>query len=124
MNPNLTFQNVEAEVRRLARKEPERVYRPPAGMSCRYLHTDPNNEDAWIGGCIFGHAFLNLGIEPEVILRWEGNTCEALIEVFGISMTDRQKMWATGLQSLQDADAPWGQCILQADNLYPLENEQ
>lgn len=116
--PKITFEQLEAEVRRLAEERPDYIYhRPdPSNPSCYYRNPDGTP------GCIFGQAFEALGYE---ILpgRGPGGVVGAVAYVLfalDIETTSAQALWAGAVQMKQDAHTRWGEAVAAADVTYPL----
>ena len=105
-----TFKELENEVRKLAKENPDYVY--PRVRKCMY---NPDKEQP---GCIFGQALARLGISGLP----EGNTISTLIEVRKVSITeftDRDLAWARDVQIAQDSGKTWSLAIKRADNIGP-----
>jgi len=115
----ITFEQLATEVRRIIAENPDFVYqRPGDGRWCLYLHYEDREPTG--GGCVFGRAFLNLGLTYEDIMPCERKYVVAAFRALGIETNQLQSGWATLLQERQDQAQPWGECLRYADTECPL----
>lgn len=107
---------LEAEVRRLAADDPNRV------VDCKYTFT---TEDGAVEPlCIFGHALVALGVPVRDLVPWD----DASFNAPGVAnqITDvvpaiapavvGEDSWFSKVQEIQDADQPWGDAVRWADD--------
>lgn len=66
----VTFRQVCEEVVRLADESPDYVYPSVGGGGCYYSYGDTPD----CKGCIFGQAFQNLGLDKEVLSKFDAAT--------------------------------------------------
>ena len=115
---DVTYEDVEHEVRRLAAERPDHVYKSPYDYiteedgefvpgACRYQH------GKGIPGCIFGHAFLNL--ELPLTDEDEGTTAYEVLESMGFALSDSQALWTGDVQDKQDSGFTWADAVRAAD---------
>lgn len=115
---DVTYEDVEYEVRRLAAERPDHVYESPYNHSnaeedelelgsCRYQHGEG------IPGCLFGHAFLNLGLH--LTDEDEGKAAYEVLERMRIGLTDDQALWVGDVQAKQDSGFTWANAVRAAD---------
>lgn len=116
----ITFKQLETEVRRLAKENPDYIY-PAASSgedfspSCFYMATDD------YPACIFGQALSNLGV---VLNReYENNDIEVVMHRIGITITASEARWACRVQHYQDRGRIWGVAIASADSEVSLTGE-
>lgn len=115
---SITYEQVKAEVIRLATERPDFVYPPDAegtGRTCFYR--DYTTEDGK-PPCIWGQAFINLG-QP-VPERLEQEPISVVFYVmFG---EDRPFLgdieWATRVQKSQDSGHSWGVAVSSAEKAF------
>ena len=109
---SLTAKDIENEVRKIAAADPYYIYDDfdeDEGY-CRYI----NNGE---GSCIVGKALVNLDIDPETIIRLEGNPAsEVVAELLGPG-EQASLEWLDTVQCEQDNGTPWGEAVLIADEL-------
>ncbi|MEU9871085.1 hypothetical protein AB0C87_24860 [Actinomadura sp. NPDC048021] len=111
---DITFKDIEAEVRKLAAERPDFEY--PEG-SCYYNpSTFPRKPS-----CLFGQAFINLG-EP-VPESYENIPITTVMRRLGIRFTEQEGYWAGTVQNQQDGSHPWGKAIALGDKWHPLHEE-
>lgn len=113
---DFTFEQLEAEVRRLAEEKPDFVYpyiEVDNTISCYYR---PINGRC---ACIFGRAYLNLGYEfPEAFeIETSSLSIASLLKLtMRVQPTEEQLMWAIDLQGQQDCGTyTWSECVAHAD---------
>lgn len=116
---------LEAEVRRIAREDPEHIYEPPPetideygamrGGDCSYLPDDNNPQ-----GCLIGAALRAVGVTPTE--DFEGNAANQVIEdiLATIEVTIEGRFedkveWFRLVQSAQDEGTAWGKAVEHAD---------
>ncbi|MEU9871082.1 hypothetical protein AB0C87_24845 [Actinomadura sp. NPDC048021] len=107
----ITFQQIEAEVRRLADEKPEFVYKSYEG-ACFYNPAE--REGKQYGACIFGQAFKNLDFEVKE--DYEYKSIGTLLELLDVETTLGEFMWAGAVQRLQDGGTAWGEAVSLADS--------
>lgn len=112
----VTFEQLEAEVRRLAAENPDHVYvRPEPGSRCYYRSPDDTP------GCIFGQAMEALGFAiPPGDGKFAGSIDGVMCNILGIAPTFDQEGWARAVQGVQDIGDTWASAVARADRLYPL----
>lgn len=87
----------------LAEASPDFVY-TDAGSGCVYVEEDVNGE--LVGSCLFGQAFLALGVDPATLVEDNNTGIEALL---GIDIA------TTGFgsaQGCQDVGIAWGSEVI------------
>lgn len=102
---------LKAEVIRIAKENPNTVYTSKRDDGeCRYIEEDGTP------GCIYGNAFLNLGVPPEVIERHEGYGIDKVLSGKHYwerndnpLMSEMRALWE--VQSEQDVGRPWGEAV-------------
>jgi hypothetical protein len=117
----LTFAQVEAEVRRIIGEDPEHVYRQGEssqnGTTCYYSDRTPGAVER----CIFGAALHNLGVDDDILMGNEGEPIQNILGFnLDVSFTNRQSIWMSSLQSDQDESTSWGEALTEADHAHPL----
>lgn len=105
----ITWEQLEAEVRRLAAERP--AYRYPKyspGGVC-YYQTEGKER------CIFGEALGNLGVEVPAAM--ENSGASSVLAALGVVETpyDHQADWADRVQDSQDAGIRWADAVSAAD---------
>jgi hypothetical protein len=106
----LTFEAVEAEVRRLVAESPEFVYPRANDGGCVY------NANDTLPACLFGQAFQNLGHPVPDDL--EDKSIDAVLSrFFGLDGDDNNSIWACLVQARQDRDVPWDEALKAADEV-------
>jgi hypothetical protein len=111
----ITFSQIETEIRRLAAEKPDFIYKVPEGRgSCVYL---PDDKQA---GCIFGQAFIALGI---VVPTHENSVGIGTLFAESGLFTPDQILWLSRVQGAQDVTIPWGQAVKDADERKPAPYE-
>jgi len=130
-----------AEVRRLAAEKPDYVYEQPERASldgefygvesvfdlntCLYVHKPADSAEA-TPGCLFGHAFLNLGYTVDQVKRCDRDldASEAIRTLVGdgdlgtSEEIERKLSWANSAQSGQDGGATWEGAVAHADEFW------
>jgi hypothetical protein len=126
--PTITWEQIEAEVRRLAAERPDFVYvRPETEPRCMYWHEAANEP-----GCIFGHALYTLGVPVDRLVAfdhmpqqatspgypddWYSEGITNVVKALGVNVTDEQEGWAKVLQERQDSGDTWGAAIEFTDD--------
>ena len=107
----ITAKDVENEVRELAYEHRYYIYDDfnERGL-CRYINQGQ-------GSCLVGKALVNLDIDPETIIRLEGNPAsEVVAELLGPG-EQASLEWLDTVQCEQDNGTPWGEAVLIADEL-------
>lgn len=112
----ITFEDIETEVRRLVCKSPDFKYERSRDYGCFYNPTVRNGKQ--YGSCLFGQAFINLG-EP-VPVGCDGDYIGSVFEDMNIDVTEEQRDWAYRAQLKQDEGMPWREALAEADAAYPL----
>jgi len=107
---DLTKEEVEAEVLRLGRENPDYVYQTDGRSNCFY---HKSNVDEECNGCIFGQAFQNLGVSREWLAEntlLGGNSIS--IEDLWEEYHDEESPDSWGIiQNEQDLEKRWGECV-------------
>lgn len=127
----LTIEQVARKAVELADAKPGFVYDTPKFFDeeeqeefegdCQYLHHEDNGV---LPGCLYGHAFLELGLPVEKVATFENNDVLAALQDLGL-VTNRSEYTdecASGaIESLpaaileaqrrQDASRPWGEAV-------------
>jgi hypothetical protein len=108
---NVTAKQLISEVRRLAADNPDFIYPDfgagPNEPKCLYVPDDRQP------GCIFGQAFINLGIQIPKSLDRDGINVH--LERLGIEATRAQRTWCSTVQTEQDTRLTWGHGVKEAD---------
>lgn len=104
---------VISEIRKIARLNPEIVYRRdifnPSDDNCQYV-VDGR------GACIVGRALVNLGIVPERLHEFEGMKAKDVLVRLGVSQDHSdQTEWVDRVQFHQDHSASWRIAVEKAD---------
>lgn len=108
-----TIDELISEVCRLAAERPDFVYeRPVEGSECQYIHEGDEP------GCIFGHALLNLGVDPDKLRR--SVAIHTVLQRLGVDATADQLDWCLVAQSAQDTGEPWAVAVRNANQNFPL----
>jgi hypothetical protein len=116
-----------AQTREIAAAQPKKVYQRldvfgdhnDAQPNCVYIEKMPGGQ--LIPSCIFGHAFVNLGVDPEILEdgNFEDDTSiSTVLEALGYEVdvyTDKRVSWMRLVQNRQDAGVPWGTAVSKAD---------
>lgn len=111
MNMTPTVKDVENEVRELAYERRYYIYDDfNESGGCQYI----NNGQ---GSCIVGKALVNLDIDPEEIIRLEGNPASTVVSELVDSGWQASLDWLDNVQIEQDNGTPWGEAVLIADEL-------
>jgi len=140
--PEVTYDQIEEQVRALAEKYPEYVYKPPIRdnvwqpIACSYLLRADTADDAVVPpeltdcGCIFGGAFKNLGFTPNQLLELDktearvdeetGNEygdseISTVLDRLEIPVSGDEQRWAAIVQSKQDQGFTWVEAVRNAD---------
>lgn len=104
------FEDVEREVRELAKQFPNTVYTAP--NVCSYLRGPAGPGE----GCVFGQALAKLGVSPDFLKGYEGITIGTLLnEALASTPLIEQYDWANIVQGSQDFGTPWGSAVARAD---------
>ncbi len=99
------------EVKRLAAESPDNVYNPN-GAGCSYTLGDNTNGSR---GCIVGQALKALGVDLAALREGIIEVC--LNRIPHESDVDNGILWLAGVQGCQDSRNPWGEAVLNNDNL-------
>lgn len=116
---DLTFEQLEAEVRRLAGERPDFIYNRTTGgfwngnAACVYNATEDRE------GCIFGQALTRLGRPvPEGL---EHVSIRAILEhASNMYLTTAQGKWTQAVQGSQDTGLSWSEAVERADRIHPI----
>lgn len=84
---------------------PDYVYEPPQG-SCVNLVKD--GEDKWVGSCMVGRAFIELGLEPDS--EWAEGSFGYVAHEYAretLKFTEEARWVLSTAQNLQDGKMPW-----------------
>lgn len=104
-------------VREIAERSPSYVYPvPPRG--CSYTHFK-DGDPTW--PCIFGQAFLELGVEESELQVYNDGVAKSITAILrfqGIKRTKQQELWCGSVQGDQDTGRMWGRAIENADQDY------
>lgn len=113
MTTDVTINQLIAKVREIAAKRPDFVYEvPDGGDVCQYVHEDGEP------GCIFGHAFTALGVEPDQLAKLDGvGVITGVLDKLEIEHTEEERAWCAMVQSLQDTGDPWGEAVSESNAL-------
>jgi hypothetical protein len=120
----ITQYDVVQEVRKIAAERPDFIYRKPQyksngvlvdSASCMYINS-PEGEEP-IPGCIFGHALLNLGVEPDRIRKYEGAIASSIVRnlLREATVDVLNADWMNKVQDAQDDGVAWGDAVASAD---------
>lgn len=122
-----TLDALIAETRKIAAAQPKKVYQRldvfgdhnDAAPNCVYVEQMPGGQ--LIPSCILGHAFVNLGVDPN-LLKVENfeddSSIDAVLEGLGYEVNiyaDKRAVWLRRVQNRQDAGVPWGTAVSKAD---------
>jgi len=113
---NVTFDELAAEVKRLAAERPHFTY-PDSTGGCTYVD-ETEDLGYYSPPCLFGQSLLNLGI-PDVVLRGEGNRIRTVMQLVGITFKPQEGNWASMVQSEQDSGVSWGEVIAGCESYFP-----
>ena len=106
---DLTVEQVETELRRLAAAQPDFVYNDTGRtVKCSYIHgiiEGPENK-----GCIFGQALQNLGVPAE-----ELREPDPIRPLWNDLNSEKCPLSWGSVQSEQDHGASWGEAIKELD---------
>lgn len=119
---DVTFADVQREVRRLAAENPDFIYAPAPGRTCNYVR--PNGEGGWEGDCLWGQAFIECGITPVELLPFGEVRIGAAFDRLGIAAAEGEIGWARIAQRTQDCSGTWGDAIKLADAQFPLNEAE
>lgn len=118
---SFTFEDLEREVRALARANPDYVtgvddrVGAVVDVACTYVKTDSSDS------CIFGRALLALGVSESFLQCLEGENILNVLRVLGVPADAKQSRWAAILQASQDVRKTWGWAMLHADRVGAAE---
>lgn len=111
MPMTITAKDIENEVREIAAAHPDYIYDDfDEEQRCRYINNGK-------GSCIVGKALVNLGINPEEIIRLEGSPANLAVSELVDPGEEASLYWLDYVQSEQDNEIPWGEAVLIADEL-------
>lgn len=104
-----------AEVRRLAKEQPDFIYERSFGsFFCKYT------SGANCSGCIFGQAVMNLWPDSLNTLKAVDDSnnfgIKGLFQQLSIEATRDEIHWCMNVQDYQDKKINWGCCVIRADN--------
>lgn len=115
----LKIEAIIGKVRQMATERRENRYRVcAANGSCGYEHGICTDETI---GCIFGQAFLALGVTPENMPV--GGTICYVLGHHDVTHDFVELDWCRLVQGNQDRGEPWGSCVGAADRNYPQVKE-
>lgn len=122
-----------AEVRRLARENPDYVYAVPREWSeydqrfvempsCQYVETDEET-GALCGSCIIGQALIACGFSEQELAADGINTkgFASLSDELTLPIRPKVRDWAATVQRRQDNKATWSAAVRHADEWYPID---
>lgn len=113
--PEITLDDIVAEVRNIATEQPHRVYVPTSIGDCQY-GVGPANPH----GCIIGYALRRLG---RPIDNEDGDISDLFAPDGPLNdiapATRRPVQWLAEVQSEQDDRLPWGEAVATADEKMP-----
>jgi hypothetical protein len=111
----LTWENLEAEVRALAKANPEYIdvgYTDIGKANCTYITNEKYT------ACIVGQALTNLGVDNDTLEKIEDTTPRQNMfsEPLGLPEAtggaDRMSsVLLDRIQGAQDRGSPWGECV-------------
>ena len=107
---DISADQIEAEVLRLADAYPDTIYDAPEESlwntpKCSYIHGKAGPSE----GCIFGQALQNLGV-PQFVLKYHDGTIgpiDSLCKALNLPYRD---YWGS-IQSKQDCGKTWGEAV-------------
>jgi hypothetical protein len=120
----LTFAQVEAEVRRLVAEDPEHIYQGKPrndgrAQMCYYVAPEDGSAEA----CLFGQALSNLGVSDDVLAGHEQSPVSIVLSSLDVAYTYRQERWLSSVQNEQDHKRDWAGAVAYGDAEYPLHDE-
>lgn len=118
----ITWEELEPEVRRLAAENPDYRYpmmRGNDGPACFYTLLPSGNTGQAV--CIFGRALMNLGVPQDELFPYEGAPVHSLLCHSSFDLEDRSS-WIQLVQDQQDTRFTWSDAVADADTNYPLED--
>ncbi|QFG25428.1 hypothetical protein [Actinomadura sp. WMMB 499] len=117
---DITFKDIENEVRRLVNENPDYKYPAPYDGLCTYNAVESEGEDGTEAkpACLFGQAFTNLG--SPIPDKHEGQFIQTVLGVLGINSTRAERCWAGAVQDKQDNSRRWREAVAFADRIYPI----
>lgn len=111
--------------RMIAGKQPDRIYQrinPFAEDAGNCVYVEKMAAGNYMPSCILGHAFIGLGMNPELLDEdlhgdvgsWE---IDRLLSRLGYEYDDEDPRvdWLTCVQRCQDSGTPWGRAVSMAD---------
>ena len=126
----ITPELLVAKIRELAKRHPDKVYQKPDTQKrnyCQYIHSATSPADIEMG-CIFGHAFVELGLELQDFFRPNGVEYGDIYEliIVGVAkkhpafdeymLKDRDGLdWFMRTQNMQDNGETWLNAVMLAD---------
>ena len=109
----LTIKEVETELHRLAKNNPNFVYNPSGEGNCYY--TKGHSRGPKCNGCIFGQAFQNLGVSKEELEGKQISVERLWMDAKKESCPDH---WGD-IQSSQDTGYSWGEIFESEQHVEP-----
>ena len=110
MDKDLTVEQVNTELRRLAKETPNFIYNPSGNGFCHY--TKGHKDGPECNGCIFGQALQNLGV-PKTEFPTQQTPIYNLWQ--NLTGTKPPESWSD-VQSAQDKGGTWGEAIKELDS--------
>jgi hypothetical protein len=123
-----TLDQLVAKTREIAAAQPKKVYQRldvfgnhnDALPNCVYVEEMPGGQ--LIPSCILGHAFVDLGVDPEVLktenLNEDDQEIVAVLMDLGYEFDryeDERVAWLRSVQGSQDIGTAWGAAVSEAD---------
>lgn len=116
----LTFAQVEAEVRRLVAENPDHIYRgklrPYQPQKCYYVAPEDGSAEA----CLFGQALTNLGVPDDYLADFEFGPVQDILGSLGVECSDQEEWWMNEVQGAQDRKQDWAGALTYGDEEHPL----
>lgn len=113
-------EELEAKVREIAAEKPEHVYqRHEDDDSCLYVEEDAETGEYTKPGCIFGKAFLSLGVSPDRLVTYNRRGISGIMPTLfpEVKSTNEQLSWRSVVQMRQDSGSTWSEAVRIADVL-------
>lgn len=142
----ITSTEVVQEVRKIAEQNPDFIYgaQRMSGADCsyvgaitfidyKYVHPEKESKPESViieeyyeklangeleSPCIVGQSLQNLGVSQDMLLHFEGQTAEAVVEYFADEYTSYDLQWLYVVQKNQDHGSSWGESVKAADAIH------
>lgn len=139
----VTSAEVVQEVRKIAEQSPDFIYGAQlnSGVDCsyvgsitcaeyKYVHPDQKSKPESViieeyyeklangeleSPCIVGQSLQNLGVSQDMLLHFEGQTADTVVEYFADESTSNDLQWLYDVQNKQDNGSSWGEAVKATD---------